>query len=108
MSTYNFMFRICIVNIRCIRWIITIYLFSSLYRQRTMATKTTGIRALLKQGWNEIPEVLSTGFAAIGFMVVGSYFAYQYNAKGLENKRYKEKFLIMRPDDPRVAKIHKD
>lgn len=73
-----------------------------------MAGKAIGLTALLKQGWNEIPEVVTTTAAAAVAVVIGIYTVHQYEKKGLENKRYKNKYVIMRPDDPRVAKIHKD
>lgn len=73
-----------------------------------MAARGVGLKALIKQGWNEIPEVMSTGAGALVAVVIGSYFIYQYEKKGLENKRYKLNYVIMRPDDPRVAKVHKD
>lgn len=67
-----------------------------------------GLVPLLKQGWNEIPEVMASGAAALCAVVGSFYVLHLYEKKGLENKRYKQKFVIMRPDDPRVAKIHKD
>lgn len=73
-----------------------------------MASKSTTIVALLRQGWNEIPEVLSTGVGALFFVAAGMYAVHLYDKRGMENKRYKLLYTVMRPDDPRVAKVHKD
>lgn len=41
-------------------------------------------------------------------MCMGAYGSYLYTKKDLNNRRYKQYYTIMRSDDPRVAKIHKD
>ncbi|XP_068629017.1 uncharacterized protein NdufA3 [Battus philenor] len=71
------------------------------------ATRRT-LGQLLQQGWNEIPEVIgSTGLAVVG-IVLGIVGVRNYIARDGDNKRYKQVYVIMRPDDPRVAKIRKD
>ncbi|XP_026752498.1 uncharacterized protein LOC113512780 [Galleria mellonella] len=66
------------------------------------------IGQLLKQGWNEIPEILATtglAFVGIGLATIGCY---NYTKNDGDNRRYKMTYVIMRPDDPRVQKIRKD
>ncbi|XP_023934360.1 uncharacterized protein LOC112043269 [Bicyclus anynana] len=63
---------------------------------------------LLQQGWNEIPEVLASSGLAIFGLGLGTYACYDYVKKDGDNRRYKHVYVIMRPDDPRVAKIRKD
>lgn len=63
---------------------------------------------LLQQGWTEIPEILaSTGLAlvGIGFGVVGCY---NYIQRDGDNRKYKNMYVIMRPDDPKAKLIRKD
>ncbi|XP_032510878.2 uncharacterized protein LOC116765515 [Danaus plexippus] len=71
------------------------------------ATSRT-IGQLLKQGWNEIPEILaSTGLAVVG-IAMGTIGCYNYVKSDGDNRRYKNIYVIMRPDDPRVEKIRKN
>lgn len=66
------------------------------------------LRQLFQQGWTQIPEVIaSSGLAVVG-LVLGTYACYDYVKKDGDNRRYKKIYVIMRPDDPRVAKIRKD
>lgn len=46
-------------------------------------------------------------YAAIG-VCLGVFGVYKYYARDGDNRRYKQSYIVMRPDDPRVAKIHKD
>lgn len=65
--------------------------------------------SLLRQGWNEIPEVLASGALAIVMSTAAAYKVFYVNEKNdAANHRYKLYPIYMRPDDPRVAKIHKD
>lgn len=67
-----------------------------------------GLIALIKRGCNEIPEVMgSSVIGAIG-LVLGIGSVYGYYQKDGDNRRFKECIVILRPDDPRVAKIRKD
>lgn len=69
---------------------------------------TRGVYGLLKRGWNEIPEVVgSTGIALIG-LVIGGVGLVNYYAKDGDNRRYKSTYVVMRPEDPRAARVHKD
>lgn len=73
---------------------------------RAASRRTLG--QLWQQGWQEIPEVFaSTGvaFIGIGLAVAGCY---NYANSDGDNRRYKNTYMIMRPDDPRVQKIRKD
>lgn len=69
---------------------------------------TTGkMVSLFKQAMNEIPEVVLSGVAAtIVASIAYAKIHYDY-ANGGQNKRYKMIPVLMRPDDPRVAKVHK-
>ncbi|XP_055547556.1 uncharacterized protein LOC129731510 [Wyeomyia smithii] len=67
-----------------------------------------GLTALFKRGWNEIPEVIGSSVMAvigIGLSVIG---VSGYYSKDGDNRRYKMDYVVMRPDDPRVARIRKD
>ncbi|XP_035776577.1 uncharacterized protein LOC126581376 [Anopheles aquasalis] len=72
------------------------------------AQASRGLTALFKRGWNEIPEVVGSSVIAligIGLSVVGLT---NYYRKDADNRRYKLTYVVMRPDDPRAAKIRKD
>lgn len=72
-----------------------------------MASATGKIVPLFKQAMNEIPEVVLSGAAAM--IVAGIAYAkirYDYSHGG-QNKRYKLIPVLMRPDDPRAAQVHK-
>lgn len=70
------------------------------------ARRTVG--QLLQQAWNEIPEIVATtGLGLIG-IGLGVLACYNYEKNDGDNRRYKKIYVIMRPDDPRVAKIRKD
>ncbi|XP_063902768.1 uncharacterized protein LOC135122492 [Zophobas morio] len=64
---------------------------------------------LLKRGWNEIPDIIGSGIMGlIGIaMATGSVF-YYYNAIDGDNRRYKEKYTVIRHDDPRAEKVRTD
>lgn len=73
---------------------------------RAASRRTLG--QLLKQGWQEIPEVIaSTGVAFIG-IGLATLGCYNYVKTDGDNRRYKNTYVIMRPDDPKVQKIRKD
>lgn len=63
--------------------------------------------SLLKQGWNEIPEILVAGSVALVTMAMSGFGIRYYYKNDLFNKKYKLYPVYMRPDDPRVAKVHK-
>ncbi|XP_058448474.1 uncharacterized protein LOC131428502 [Malaya genurostris] len=72
------------------------------------AQASRGLTALFKRGWNEIPEVIGSSVMAvigIGLTIIG---AVGYYSKDGDNRRYKLDYVVMRPDDPRAAKIRKD
>lgn len=72
------------------------------------AAAPRGFIGLIRQGWNEIPEVMGSGVVALIGIGMGIYSAYGYAKKDGNNRRYKVLYVVMRPDDPRVRKIHKD
>ncbi|XP_054288448.1 uncharacterized protein LOC129004082 [Macrosteles quadrilineatus] len=59
---------------------------------------------LLRQGWNEIPDIVAGTALAIG-SVIGTFAIYQYkDAKGrFDHKRYRLEYTVVRPDDPLAA-----
>lgn len=67
-----------------------------------------GFMHLWKRGWNEIPEVMGSGCYAVAGVFLGSLGLYNYYARDGDNRRYKQLYVVMRPDDPRAAKVHKD
>lgn len=73
-----------------------------------MAAANGRFVALVRQGWNEIPEVMASGVLALFGIGLGTYTIYRHEKTDFANKRYKLYPVYMRPDDPRVAKIHKD
>lgn len=66
------------------------------------------IVSLVRQGCNEIPEIMLSGVAAILSTVACSAVMYRYYKNDGNNRKYKLLPVYMRPDDPRVAKVHKD
>uniref|UniRef100_A0A1L8DUY8 Protein with signal anchor n=1 Tax=Nyssomyia neivai TaxID=330878 RepID=A0A1L8DUY8_9DIPT len=67
-----------------------------------------GLVGLFRQGCHEIPEVMGScflGLLGIGLSIVGLY---RYERKDGDNRRYKMDYVIMRSDDPRAARVHKD
>lgn len=64
--------------------------------------------SLIKQGCNEIPEVILSGVAAFAATAVCSVVMIRYYKNDGENRKYKLLPVYMRPDDPRAAKVHKD
>lgn len=70
---------------------------------------TTGkLVGLWKQALNEIPEVVLAGFAATAMATVaGVKLHYDHKNGKTTNRVYKNVPVYMRPDDPRVALIHK-
>ncbi|XP_055612200.1 uncharacterized protein LOC129758659 [Uranotaenia lowii] len=72
------------------------------------AQASRGLTALFKRGWNEIPEVVGTtviAFIGLGLSGIGLL---NYYRKDCDNRRYKLNYVVMRPDDPRAAKIRND
>lgn len=84
------------------------YLFSSTQLNSEMAAASRrSLGQLLQQGWTEIPEVLATtGIALVG-VGLGIAGCYNYAKSDGDNRRYKQTYVVMRPDDPRVKLIRK-
>lgn len=73
-----------------------------------MAAATSGkLVALWKQALNEIPEVVLAGIAATVMATAAGFKVYNDSKSGKFNRVYKDQIVLMRPDDPRVAKVHK-
>lgn len=72
-----------------------------------MAATSGRFVSLFKQGLNEIPEVLLAGTAATIMSVVASVRLYYMIKNEESNHKYKLLPVYMRPEDPRVAKVHK-
>lgn len=63
--------------------------------------------ALWKQGLNEVPEVILAGVVAT-IMATAAGIKLHFDKKNDKfNKVYKFDPVYMRPDDPRVARVHK-
>ncbi|XP_059607418.1 uncharacterized protein LOC132255415 [Phlebotomus argentipes] len=67
-----------------------------------------GLIGLIKQGCHEIPEVMGASALGIVSMCIGFGALYKYYQKDGDNRRYKFDYVIMRSDDPRAARVHKD
>lgn len=63
--------------------------------------------SLVKQGLNEIPEIIFVGIGAVVAASAASVRLYYYQKNEEWNKVYKLIPVYMRPDDPRVVKVHK-
>lgn len=61
-----------------------------------------GLGALIKRGWNEIPDIVAgTGVALVG-VVLGVVGTIGYYQKDGDNRRYKEDIVVLRDTDPRA------
>ncbi|EDS36871.1 conserved hypothetical protein [Culex quinquefasciatus] len=72
------------------------------------AQASRGLSALFKRGWHEIPEVIGSSAMAIIGLGLTAIGLTNYYRKDCDNRRFKLDYVVMRPDDPRVAKIRKD
>lgn len=73
-----------------------------------MSAARAGTQGLLKRAWNEIPDIVAgTGLAVAGLVLAGIGVTNYYSKDG-DNRRYKMTYVVMRPDDPRAEKVHKD
>lgn len=63
---------------------------------------------LIILGWNEIPEVIGSSAVAIIGLGLCAIGLKNYYAKDGDNRRYKMSYVVMRPEDPRAARIRKD
>lgn len=72
------------------------------------AAPSRGFVALFKRGWNEIPEIIGSGFmAVVGLGLMGLALKQYYDKDG-DNRKYKTDYTVIRHDDPRAAKVRKD
>lgn len=70
------------------------------------ATRTS--LTLFQRAWNEIPDIVIGSGVAIFGLVLTTVGVGVYYAKDCDNRRYKSNIVVIRPDDPRVEKVHKD
>ncbi|EZA58948.1 hypothetical protein DMN91_010679 [Ooceraea biroi] len=64
----------------------------------------TKVRFFWRKGWTEIPVVMGASIlATIGFSLAG--FALYYGKRHDLTPKYRQEYVIYRPDDPRVKKI---
>ena len=67
-----------------------------------------GLTGMLRQGWNEIPEIIGSSVVMVIGLGFGVATMVGYSMKDGDNRKHKQLPTVMRPDDPRAAKIHKD
>lgn len=68
------------------------------------APASRGLGALIKRGWNEIPEILGSTFMAVigvGLGVTGLVIA---DSKKPDGRKHKFEYIVVRPDDPRAPR----
>ncbi|XP_059483447.1 uncharacterized protein LOC132201352 [Neocloeon triangulifer] len=72
-----------------------------------MAAKAsqTGLMALWKRGWSEIPEVMGSSVMAVIGLTMGVIGLKHYYDNDGDNRKYKNVYTVYRPDDPRVQNI---
>lgn len=63
---------------------------------------------LIKRGWHELPDIVAGSVMALIGLGLTGIGLYNYYANDCDNRRYKLGYVVMRPDDPRAAKVHKD
>lgn len=71
------------------------------------AAPSRGLVGLLKRGWNEIPEVIGSGFMSLIGIGLGAYGLWHYYSIDGDNRKYRDSYTVIRHDDPRAAKVHK-
>ncbi|XP_058809538.1 uncharacterized protein LOC131674545 isoform X4 [Phymastichus coffea] len=78
-----------------------------------MASVSTGyyltgkIKVLWKRGWIKMPEIMvSTAGALIGICLSIGTYLYKDSHHGW-NQKYVSRYMVIRPDDPRVPKIQR-
>ncbi|XP_031778166.1 uncharacterized protein LOC103315525 [Nasonia vitripennis] len=70
-----------------------------------LVSKVGRVKALWRQGWTEIPEVMaSSGLAVFGICIAFCSYLYIDRNYGWTEK-YKTRYMVIRPDDPRAKKI---
>ncbi|XP_055634380.1 uncharacterized protein LOC129774624 [Toxorhynchites rutilus septentrionalis] len=77
-------------------------------RMAASAKTSQGLRALFRRGWNEIPEVVGSSVMAVIGVGLTAIGLVRYYSNDMDNRVYKMDYVVMRPDDPRVARIRKD
>lgn len=61
-----------------------------------------GLGALIKRGWNEIPEILGSSFMALIGVGLGVAGIAIYESKKPNARIHKFEYIVVRPDDPRA------
>ncbi|XP_071050546.1 uncharacterized protein [Onthophagus taurus] len=59
--------------------------------------------SLLKKGWNEIPELIGSGFMGLIGIALSIFNLHYYYKNGLDNRKYKLEYTVIRDDDPKAA-----
>lgn len=67
-----------------------------------------GLVGLLKQGWNEIPEVLGATAGGLVGIAISCVALKIYYSKNLDNRRFKLIPVVVRPEDPRAKQVRTD
>ncbi|XP_065338328.1 uncharacterized protein NdufA3 [Cloeon dipterum] len=65
----------------------------------------TGLMALWKKGWSEIPEVMGSSVLGVIGIAAAAYGIKKHRDSDGDNKIYKSEYIVYRPDDPRVKNI---
>ncbi|XP_066258547.1 uncharacterized protein NdufA3 [Euwallacea similis] len=71
----------------------------------TSATANRGLVALIKRGWNEIPEIMGSGVHALIGLGVMVYACKVYYENDGNNRRYRSTYVVLRHDDPKVPTL---
>ncbi|XP_025407799.1 uncharacterized protein LOC112681719 [Sipha flava] len=64
-----------------------------------------GLKGMLRQSLHELPLItIGAPFCLLGVGLI-MYHTYRYQKNDGNNRRYKFKYTLYRPDDPRVSNI---
>lgn len=63
---------------------------------------------LIKLGWHELPDIMGGTVLALLGIGMGSFGVWNYYRRDCDNRRFKQQIIVMRPEDPRAARIRND
>lgn len=69
-----------------------------------MASKVGWLRKL----WNEKPELVGSSFMALVGVAIMAETCRIYFRDNKDNRRYREKYTVIRHDDPRASTLRQD